>query len=61
MDDMWMKIGSAVLLGAMIALLLPRARHMIQNSPAAESGDWRAFLLPIVAVAGFVALLMWLV
>ena len=36
MDDMWMKIGSAVLLGAMIALLLPRARHMIQNSPAAH-------------------------
>lgn len=56
-----MKIGSAVLLGAMIALLLPRARHMLQHSPKAEAGDWSAFILPIAAVAAFVALLMWLV
>ncbi|MEQ8232606.1 MAG: hypothetical protein RLW61_18310 [Gammaproteobacteria bacterium] len=57
----WMKIGSAILLGMMIILLFPRARHMIKHSPAAQAGDWRAFLLPILAVGGFVALLMWLV
>ena len=59
--ELWMKIGSAVLLGAMIALLLPRARHMLQHSPKAEAGDCSAFILPIAAVAAFVALLMWLI
>ena len=59
--ELWMKIGSAVLLGAMIAMLLPSARHMVRNSPAPEPGDWRSFILPILAVSGFVALLMWLV
>jgi len=59
--ELWMKIGSAVLLGAMIVLLIPRARDMVRHSPKAEHGDWRAFVLPLLAVAGFVALLMWLV
>ena len=34
--DMWMKIGSAVLLGMMLAFLLPQAKNMLQNSPDAE-------------------------
>lgn len=59
--DMWMKIGSALLLGAMILMLLPQAKNMLHNSPDAEPGDWRAFVLPLAAVGGFVALLMWLV
>ena len=56
-----MKVGTAVLLGLMILFLLPRAKDMLHNSPAAQPGDWRAFLLPCLAVAGFVLLLMWLV
>lgn len=59
--ELWMKIGSAVLLGIMIFFMLPRARAMIQDSPAAQPGDWRAFILPLVAVAGFVLLLMQMV
>lgn len=59
--ELWMKIGSAVLLGIMIFLMLPRARAMIQDSPAAQPGDWRSFILPLVAVAGFVLLLMQMV
>lgn len=59
--DLWMKIGTAVLLVIMIVVLLPQAKHMLHNSPAAEKGDWTGFLVPVVAVAGFVALLMWLV
>ena len=59
--DMWMKIGSAVLLGMMLVFLLPQAKNMLQNSPDAEPGDWQAFLLPLIAIGGFVALLMWLV
>ena len=59
--ETWMKIGTAILLGTMIILLLPRARQMLQHSPDAQPGDWQAFILPLLAVAGFVALLMWLV
>ena len=56
-----MKIGSAVLLGIMIVLLIPTAKHFLRNSPVAQAGDWQSFIVPLLAVAGFVVLLMWLV
>ena len=58
--DMVMKIGTAILLGAMIMMLIPRLKGVLQESAEAES-HWPSFILPIVAVGGFVALLMWLV
>lgn len=54
-------IISALLLVAMIVLLVPRARQMMHESPAAQPGDWQGFVLPLVAVALFVVLLMKLV
>ena len=60
MDD-WTKILTAVFLGAMLLFLLPRAKHMMQNSPKAEKGDWRAVLLPIACVVLFIMLLINLV
>ena len=57
----WMKIGSAVFLIAMIIFIWPSAKHMVTNSPKAEAGDWQAVVLPLLAVAGFVALLIYLV
>ena len=59
--DMWMKVGSALLLGAMIFIIAPRAMHMLKESKQAEAGDWSSFILPLLAVGGFVALLMALV
>ncbi len=56
-----MKIGSALLLLAMIAVIFPRAKHMLTNSPKAEKGDWMSVTLPILAVIGFVVLLIMLV
>ena len=56
-----MKIGTAVLLGLMLFVLFPQAKHMMKHSPDAEQGDWASFLVPVLIVAGFVALLMWLV
>ena len=56
--DMWMKVGSALLLGAMIVMLSPRAMQMMKESKAAEAGDWPSFILPLLAVGCFVALLM---
>ena len=57
----WMKIGSAILLGAMIMFLWPRAKQMMKESRKAEPGEWQSVLLPILAVAGFVVLLVMMV
>lgn len=56
--DLWMKIGSALLLGAMILFLLPRAKQMMQESPKAEPGQWQSAIIPILLVIGFVVFLM---
>ncbi|MCB1903607.1 MAG: hypothetical protein KDI18_05795 [Gammaproteobacteria bacterium] len=53
-----MKIGSAVLILAMIIFLFPRAKQMLQDSPEAKPGDWQGAILPILAVVGFVLLLI---
>ncbi|HHH38076.1 MAG TPA: hypothetical protein ENK50_00660 [Sedimenticola sp.] len=57
----WMKIGSAMLLIAMIIFLWPRAKQMLKESRKAEPGEWMGVVLPILAVAGFVVLLVMLV
>lgn len=56
--DMWMKIASAVTLGLIAVLIFPRAQAMMKNSPKAEAGDWQAVLLPLLAIAGFIVLLV---
>jgi len=57
----WMQIGSAILLGAMIVFLWPRAKQMLKETRKAEAGEWQSAILPILAVIGFVALLVMLV
>ena len=57
----WLKIGSALLIVAMLIYVWPSAKHMVKHSPEAEKGDWQAVLLPILAVIGFVVLLIYLV
>ncbi len=57
----WMKIGSAILLIAMIAVIYPNAKRMLTDSPKAEKGDWMSVVVPILAVVGFVVLLTMLV
>ena len=59
--EMWLKIGSALLLVAMLAVIWPRARHMLANSPKGSSDDWRSFIMIIAAVALFVLILIKLV
>mgnify|MGYP001764794763 CR=1 FL=1 len=56
--SLWMKIAWALALGAMLVFLLPRARHMLKNSPKAGTGDWQAVLIPLVLVILFVLLLI---
>jgi len=56
--DMWMKIGSAILLGAMLIFIWPRARVMIKESPKGSAEEWKSALIPLLLVAGFVILLI---
>ena len=54
----WTQLLWALLIGGMIVLLLPRAKEMVRHSRKAEAGDWQAVVIPLVAVVGFVLLLM---
>lgn len=56
--EMWMKIGSAILLGAMLLYLWPRAKVMIKESPKGSAEDWKSALIPLLLVAGFIILLI---
>jgi len=54
----WTYIGSALFLGAMIIFLFPRMRHAVKNSPKGSMQDWMGFIIPVLAVIGFVILLI---
>jgi hypothetical protein len=56
--DMWLKIGSALLLGMMLLMIWPRAKIMIKESPKGSAQDWKSALIPLLLVAGFVILLI---
>ncbi len=56
--DLWMKIGSAVLMGVMLVFLFPRAKQMLSEGPKGSSQEWMSALLPLAAVVGFVVFLM---
>lgn len=56
-----MQITTVIFLGAMAVFLYPRVKHAVTNSPKAEKGDWMSFIIPIVAVIGFVVLLIMMV
>lgn len=57
----WTKIGTALLLGAMLIFIFPRMRHALKNSRKGSSQEWISALLPILAVVGFVILLILMV
>ena len=54
----WVKIGSAALMIGMLVFIYPRMRHAMKNSPKGSTQDWMGFVVPLVAVVGFVALLI---
>ncbi|OOZ35176.1 hypothetical protein [Solemya velesiana gill symbiont] len=60
MDNIWLQIGSAIVLGLMLLFLYPTAKHWMQNSPKAQEGDWASAILPLALVVGFVLLLIML-
>ena len=54
----WMKLGSALLLVMFIAVLFPQARRMLKESPEGSSREWLSAIVPLLLVAGFIALLV---
>ena len=54
----WLTIGSALLVGLMLVLLLPQARRMIKESRKGTPGEWMGVLIPLAAVVLFVIFLM---
>ena len=54
----WTKIGTALLLGAMLIFIFPRMREAVKNSPKGTTQDWMGFIIPLAAVIGFVILLI---
>lgn len=54
----WLQIGSAVFIGAMLIYIFPRMRHAMKHSPKGTTKDWMGFVIPIIAVVLFVALLI---
>jgi len=57
----WLKIGSALLLIAMLFMVFPRAMHAIKNSPKGTTKDWMGYVVPLAIVVLFVILLIALV
>ena len=57
----WIQIGSALFLVAMIAFIFPRMRQAVKHAPKGTSQDWMSFIIPLVAVIGFIILLVQMV
>jgi TRAP-type C4-dicarboxylate transport system permease small subunit len=54
----WLNIGWALLLGAMLVMIWPRARIMMKEGRQGSSAEWMSALIPLLLVIGFVALLI---
>ena len=57
----WTKIIWAIMLGAILIWMIPRAKQMMENSPKGSASDWMGFVIPIIAIAVFIILLVKLV
>jgi len=56
--ELFLKIAAAGVMIMMLFYLWPAFKNWQENGPKAETGDWQAVIIPLVAVAGFIALLV---
>ena len=59
--ELWMKIGSAILLVTMLVIIFPQAKRMMKESPEGSASDWMTALIPIGLVAVFIIFLILIV
>ncbi|MDH3715670.1 MAG: hypothetical protein OET44_17680 [Gammaproteobacteria bacterium] len=57
----WTKLIWAAALIMMAVVLFPAARHWLKHGPRGTSDDWKAAIIPLVLVIGFVFLLITMV
>ncbi len=57
----WMKILAVVAGVMMLFVMWPAYKHWSQHGPKAKPGDWQSLLLPLVALIGFLVLLVQMV
>ena len=56
--ELWEAILAGVLALAVLFFFGSGARRAVEKAPKAGAGDWKAALVPILLVAGFVALMI---
>ena len=61
MDNIWLQIATAVVLGMFLFFLYPTAKHWFKHGPRAKEGDWAKAVIPLLMVVGFVILLVMMV
>ena len=58
MNDLWLKIPMALLLGFMLWRLYPTAMHWVKNGPRGSSKEWLNVSMLLAAVVLFVTFLV---
>jgi hypothetical protein len=56
----WLKIGSVLLLIAMMVMLFPRLKQASENAPKGSKEDWLGVIKPLALVVVFVIVLIML-
>ncbi|MEN8213494.1 MAG: hypothetical protein ABFR19_03940 [Pseudomonadota bacterium] len=59
--ELFLKIGLAAVLLMVAWRLYPAAKEQLKHGPKGSSDDWRAVILPLLLVVGFVLLLIMMV
>ena len=57
----WLNIVWIVLLLVLLFRIAPYVKQAVENTPKGSSSDWMGFVIPIVGIALFIVLLVWLV
>ena len=61
MDNIWVQIAVAAMLGLMVWRMVPVAKHWLENGPRGSSKEWLNVSVLLAGVVLFVVLLMSLV
>lgn len=61
MDNIWVKIAIAAMLGLMVWRMVPVAKHWLEHGPRGSSKEWLNVSVLLAGVVLFVVLLMSLV
>jgi len=58
MDNIWLQVSAAVLMGFMIWRMVPVAKHWLEHGPRGSSKEWLNVSLLALGVVLFIAFLV---